>query len=81
MFSSASTRTRRASGRTALRWLLLVGGVLLLVGALVAGGLWWYANSQLEEIDVPALDRPVEGDVAAAGAPPPAHPAKRRVTS
>lgn len=65
MFSSASTRTRRASGRTALRWLLLVGGVLVLVGALVAGGLWWYANSQLEEIDVPALDG--EGEVEAAG--------------
>lgn len=73
MFSSASTRSRRASGRSVARWVALVGGVLLLVGALVAGLLWWYANSQLEEIDVPALDTPPadagdgEGEVAAAG--------------
>jgi LCP family protein required for cell wall assembly len=78
MFSSSTQRTRRGSGRTALKWLGLVVGVLLLVGVVVAGGLWWYANSQFQEIDVPALDRPVidegatqdgqgEGEVAAAG--------------
>lgn len=65
MFSSTSHRSRQASSRTALRWLAKVVGVLVLLGVLTAGGLWWYANSQLEEIDVPSLDR--DDDVAAAG--------------
>ena len=56
---------------------MLVGGLALL-GVLVAGGLWVYANAQLDEIDVPALEEDAatgsasgdgegEGEVAAAG--------------
>ena len=56
MFLSSHQPSRRGSGRTLLRWVAVVVGVLLLLGVLTAGGLWWYASSQLDEIDVPALD-------------------------
>lgn len=69
MFRSSSLRGRRASGRTAARWLVIGLASVLVLVALTAAGLWWYANSQLEEIDVPALDEPVDptGEVRAAG--------------
>ena len=68
MFVSSHQRSRRGSGRTVLRWGALVLGALVILGVLTAGGLWVYANSQLEEIDVPALDSPAgdgDGDPAA----------------
>ena len=73
MFLSDHQRSRRGTGRTVVRWGAAILGVLVLLGVLTAGGLWWYANSQLEEIDVPALDEPVnaptgaDGEVQAAG--------------
>lgn len=73
MFRSSSLRSRRSTRGTVVRWVAAAAAVLVVLGALTAGGLWWYASSQLDEIDVPALDRPVEttdgseGEVTAAG--------------
>lgn len=66
MFISSHQPSRRGSGRTVLRWAAIVLGGLLLLGVLTAGGLWLYASSQLEEIDLPELlpsgDGDAEGD-------------------
>ena len=70
MFLSSSHAGRRSSTRTAAKWLAIGITAVVVLGLLTAGGLWWYANSQLEEIDVPALDEPVDGpdgEVQAAG--------------
>lgn len=66
MFQSTSMRTRRSSGRAAARWAAIVLGVVALVALLVAGALWLYASSQLDEIDVPSLDAE-QDEVTAAG--------------
>lgn len=63
-----STRRRRPARRAALRWTAIgIGSVAVLV-LVVALGLWWYASSKIDEIDVPALDDgPTLDEVSAAG--------------
>ncbi len=68
MFSSSSHRSRRASGRTAVRWAAIGLGGLAVLALLVALALWWYANSQFDEIDVPSLEEEqTAGEVEGAG--------------
>ena len=69
MFISDRQRSRRGTGRSVLRWGAAVLGVLVLLGVLTAGGLWWYANSQLDEIDVPSLDATEAPTDGASGEP------------
>ena len=70
MFISDRQRSRRGTGSTIVRWGAAILGVLVLLGLLTAGGLWWYANSQLDEIDVPALDSPADGPTDGTSAAP-----------
>lgn len=68
MFSSSSHRSRRASGRTAVRWAAIGVGGLAVLALLTALALWWYASSQLDEIDVPSLEEEqTTGEVEGAG--------------
>ncbi len=54
--------------RTWPQRLLIAGVACTAVGSLVAGGLVWFAQQQLEERQLVALDQPTEVDTAAASA-------------